>query len=399
MNLRHLLRAGLIGLFALATSLPALGQGAGVGLTTTPPTGSYFDLNTTSPTNVGITADALAAWIGSGGSQGDSVIGTGVNKVSIAGGATTVGPRLTVGGSSSDTNIGIILAGKGTGAAHMGGTTLANGSLRVPTVASAVNQIEISGAIATTGIGQITIGGSAADTNAAIALFGKGTGNVLIGGVTTTLAGLQVAQTASAVNDLLITNGATGTPVALSASTAGADTNIGITITGKGTGAILLGGATTTLAGVQVAQTASRVNGLLVTPGATGTDVALSSATAGADANANLQLTSNGTGQVNVGNTTTCSGTTTATCSAQRFIVSITGLTTAAGASAAAMTVTNTKVAATDIVHCQTNIYAGTGIPLATIITPGAGTVAITILNVATSGSLNATVPVACVVL
>lgn len=209
---------------------------------------------------------------------GNALIGAGVNQVSLAGGATTVGPVITVGGTGSDTNIGILMAGKGTGAAHLGGTTLSNASLRVPTIASSVNQVQISGAV-TGSPGLVTIGGTASDTNADLNLSGKGVGLATLG------------------------------PAAI-----------------------------------------------------------------------------------------TCSGTTTATCTGQSFIVSITGLTTAAGGTeSAAMTVTNTFVsAATRRVVCSVNIYAGTGNPIATRVTPGVGTVSLTITNVAASGSLNATVPVAC---
>lgn len=330
---------------------------------------------------------------------GNLLIGTGVNEVSIAGGATGVDPVITVGGASADTNIGLLIAGKGTGPLHLGGTDKTNGSVRIPTVASAVNSVDLEGA-ATLGIPFVTVAGLSSDTNASLAVYGKGTGNVLIGGGTTTLAGLQVAPTTSAVNGLLVTPGATGTRAAISAATAGADTNIGISIAGKGTGTVLIGGSTTTLAGLQVAQTASAVNDLLVTNGATGTSAAISANSAGADTNAGITLTVKGSGKVALGGTTTCSGTTTATCQGQRFIVSITGLTTAAaGTESAAMTVTNASVlAATDIVHCQVNIYAGTGNPIATRVTPGTGSVSLTVTNVAGSGSLNATVPVACVV-
>lgn len=328
-----LARLGLAALLALFP-LAALGQGAGVGLTSTPPAGSVVLLETTSPTNVGITVENFASWVGSGGSQGNSVIGTGVNKVSIVGAATTVAPLITTGGSSSDANIGIIIAGKGTGLVHLGGTAIANGSVRIPTVASAVNAVTLSGAV-TTAEPAITVGGSTSDANIGISISGKGTGNACLGGTTCANSSLTAVTTASAVTHVTATGGTTGVAPSLAA----------------------LG-----------------------------------------ETNLDLQLSPAGTGQVNLGNTTTCTGTTTATCNAQRFIVSITGLTTAAGASATAMVVTNNKVAATDIVHCQTNIYAGTGIPLATIITPGSGSVSITVLNVATSGSLNATVPIACVV-
>lgn len=272
-KLRLLLLSALLGL------APGLALAQGIGLVTTPPAGSIVDLNTTSPTNVGIAIENLASWVGSGGSMGDSLIGTGVNQVSIAGGATTVGPRITVGGASSDTNIGIMIAGKGTGAVHLGGTALNNGSLRVPTVASSVNQVQISGAV-TGSAPIITVGGTAAD------------------------------------------------------------------------------------------------------------------------ANASLSITGTGTGRVTLGATTTCSGTTTATCQGQRFVASVTGLTTAAaGVSSAAMTVTNAVVlASTTQVLCQVNGYAGTGTPVATTVTPGTGTVSFTITNVANSGALNATVPVSCLV-
>lgn len=95
----------------------------------------------------------------------------------------------------------------------------------------------------------------------------------------------------------------------------------------------------------------------------------------------------------------TASGTTTSTCSGLRCTVSITGLTTAAaGTSSAAMTVTNPSVAANSQVICAVNGYAGTGVPIATTIIPGAGNYSFTVTNVAASGALNATVPVACAI-
>ena len=268
-----------------------------------------------------------------------NLVGSGVNKVSLSGAATTVGPVITVGGTSSDTNIGIVLAGKGTGAVHLGGSTVLNASVRVPTVASTVNQVEIGGAI-TTGIPYITVGGTSSDTNDAIAIYGKGTGTVLVGDSTTTLAGLQVAKTASAVNGILVTPGATGTGVTLSAATAGADTNAPINITPKGSSNVRIGGAIAT-----------------------------------------------------------CTGTTTATCQGQRFVVSVTGLTTAASTLSAAMTVTDANVVSSSaIVMCQTQGYGGTGVPVVVNVTPGTGSVAFNIQNVSTGAALNATVPVACFV-
>lgn len=255
-----------------------------------------------------------------------------VNLFSFTTGATLVEPILTTGGAASDTNIGFVLSGKGSGAACFGGTTCASSSLTAVTTASAVAHATVTGGA--TGVAPIVA--AAGETNLGLALNGAGTGRVLLGGTTTTNAALQVAHGTANVTNVLLTGGNTG------------------------------------------------VSPIIAAAGETNLD---------------LTLTPAGTGQVNVGTATTCTGTTTATCSAQRFIVSITGLTTAAGAEAAAMVVTNTKIAATDVVLCNVNIYAGTGNPIATRVTPGVGTVDITVLNVATSGSLNATVPVACVVL
>lgn len=96
----------------------------------------------------------------------------------------------------------------------------------------------------------------------------------------------------------------------------------------------------------------------------------------------------------------TASGTTTSTATGTRLTVSVTGLSTAAGgATSAAMTVTDTAVVGTSsIILCNVNGYSGTGVPVATTIIPAAGSFSFTITNVASSGALNATVPVSCLV-
>lgn len=326
-----------------------------------------------------------------------------VNALQVAAGATGVAPLLNVGasaGQTADTNIGIVFSGTGTGSACLGGSTCANASLSAVNTASAVNQVVVTGNAAGTRPSLIA-GGSGADTNVGITLAGKGTGTVLIGGTTTTLAGLQVAQTASAVNDIIVTNGATASVPTIASGGAGADANIGLQINASGTGTVRIGGTTTT-AGLQIAQTAAAVNDVVVTNAATGTVPSITLGGAGADANRDLNVAAAGTGVVTLGAArATCSGTTTATCTGQRFTASVTGLTTAAGGtSATAMTVTNTNVvAATSLVVCNVNGYSGTGQPIATNVTPGTGTVSFQVTNIAASGSLNATVPVACVVL
>ncbi len=284
------------------------------------------------------------------GANGAGTVGSGlvinntssaINALSITPGATTVAPILSVGdslGAVSDTNIGIVLTGKGSGRACLAGSTCANSTLSAVT-------------------------------------------------------------TASAVNGFILTSGATGTAPSLVTGGTSVDTNVGMFIAGAGTGPVYIGGTSTTLAGLQVAQTASRVNAIAITPSATGTAPAISIGGAGADANRNLSVAAAGTGIVALGQTVaTCSGTTTSACAGQRFISSITGLTTAAGAESAAMTVTNASVvASTSTVLCNVNIYAGTGVPIVARITPGTGTVSFVITNVGSAG-LNATVPVHCLV-
>lgn len=264
-------------------------------------------------------------------------------------------------------------------------------------VASNVTGLNVQGQVTTAGVFVTALG----STNEPVFLGGKGTGPVYIGGTTTTLAGLQVAQTASRVNDLLITPGATGAIPILASGGAGADANIGFAVNASGTGSVYVGGSTAAAAAVSVAHGTANVNQIILTGTNTGTAPTITVGGSGADANRDMNVAAAGTGIITLGQArATCTGTTTATCQGQRFIVSITGLTTAAaGVESAAMTVTNASVvSAASIVICNVNIYAGTGDPIATRVTPGTGTVSVTVTNVAGSGSLNATVPVACVV-
>lgn len=94
----------------------------------------------------------------------------------------------------------------------------------------------------------------------------------------------------------------------------------------------------------------------------------------------------------------TASGTTTATAAGLRTQVSITGLTTAAGVTATAMTVTNTSVVAASQVFCSANGYAGTGNPVVVNVVPGVGSFTMQVQNTHASAALNATVPISCIV-
>src|SRR5882672_3322526 len=118
-------RAGYSTLIAAGIVLGAiaLGTAANINLSTGAhfvPTGPAL----TKGSDLNILVDKINT-LNNGTITGDPVlIGNAVNKTSITSGATTVGPRITVGGASADANIGLILAGKGTGAVHLGGTLI-----------------------------------------------------------------------------------------------------------------------------------------------------------------------------------------------------------------------------------------------------------------------------------
>lgn len=96
--------------------------------------------------------------------------------------------------------------------------------------------------------------------------------------------------------------------------------------------------------------------------------------------------------------TVACTGTTTSTCQGTRLNVSVTGLTTAAGVTAAAMTVTDASVTAASQIMCQPNLYAGAGNPVDVNIIPAAGSFTFQVQNTHASAALNATVVNVCFV-
>ncbi len=96
--------------------------------------------------------------------------------------------------------------------------------------------------------------------------------------------------------------------------------------------------------------------------------------------------------------TVACTGTTTATCQGLRLNISTTGLTTAAGVTAATVTVTDTLVTAVSQIFCQPVGYAGTGNPIDVNVVPAAGSFTFNVQNTHASAALNATVVSTCFV-
>lgn len=116
-----------------------------------------------------------------------------------------------------------------------------------------------------------------------------------------------LSSTASAVNEITINNAATGTGPTV--KTTGGDTNAPITISGKGTGAVILGQATSTDVRLiadqpitdssgneylKFAKTASAVNEITIQNGATGNGATI--AATGGDTNINFDMAAKGTG-------------------------------------------------------------------------------------------------------
>jgi hypothetical protein len=205
------------------------------------------------------------------------------------------------------------------------------------------------------------------------------------------------------VNEVVVSGAATGSAPSIAVGGGSVDTNAGLSIAGNGTGAILVGGNTTTLAGLQVAAPASRVNDVVVTPGATGTAATITGASAGADANANLGVSGNGTGLVLLGQAIcTISGASPQTCNGQRGIVT-TGTLATAAATDATFTINNSSVTTSSLVQCTDQGYSGTlvtnGYPVIMTCVPGSGSIAVHITNTHASNALNGTVKIGFAVL
>lgn len=139
------------------------------------------------------------------------------------------GPRTRITAAGSATNIGLDLAGKGTGTVAV--RVRDTNAFIVDAAANAANYVQVTGAIA----GQPPqISAAGTDANIGLQLHGKGTGTLALfsNGANAMLA----TNPASAVNNVQISGSATGTAVDISAQ--GTDANIGINLTPKGTGRV-----------------------------------------------------------------------------------------------------------------------------------------------------------------
>jgi len=146
-----------------------------------------------------------------------------VNEVTVTNSVTGAAPTIVA--SGDDTNVGLTLKGKGSGI-----ITLQDGGglelLKTARVASAVNELTVSNAA--TGNKPIIAATGEADNG--IEFHNDQAEQLLI-----------LACTPTAVNEVTITNAATGNGPSVAAT---GETNVPITLAGKGTGQVLLGQAT-----------------------------------------------------------------------------------------------------------------------------------------------------------
>lgn len=139
-----------------------------------------------------------------------ATVGTGVNYFLMTPAATGGNVALTATGS--DTDVGLILGSKGAGVVSLGGTTVANGSLHAVTVASSVDYLSVSGT--TTGNHVVLVAAAGTDTNVSLSIQGKGAGPTLLGVNTTSnvIVGTNAALANSATAGLLLIPTTSGTP-------------------------------------------------------------------------------------------------------------------------------------------------------------------------------------------
>ncbi len=258
--------------------------------------------------------------------------GTAVNRIHLQGQATGFLPVIASRGS--DTNLGMSYSTQGTGAHdfYTAGTSFTQ-QLKVAHTPSAVNYLQVTGSGTASGIGPV-VSSQGSDTNINLTFQSKGTGylNVLnnrtnyfqfYGGNTgqsptmyvwgsdanvdlslttkgtgnvnlNTGNGLQFRAESSAATatDYVLVGGSNfGRPFIRSASASG---NIDLAVSSQGTGAVKLYTNFVGQEQVRVSHTASAVNYLQATGGATGSGVTLSAQ--GSDTNIDINLVPKGTG-------------------------------------------------------------------------------------------------------
>ncbi len=216
---------------------------------------------------------------------------SGVNYFTLNGSITNLSPSIV--STGTDTNIGLNLTTKGTGALSV--NTGGGEQVRILDTASTDSYIQLRGGSSATGGVYVTAAGTARNL-----YISSGVGNPIrfFTGGEGTIEQMRVAHTASAVNYVQVTGSATTAVPVISSQ--GSDTNISLFIASKGTGTIRLSTNSTANTQVRVTNTPSAVNFIDLTGGATGSPVTISASAGSLDTNIDMNLTTKGTGAVNL---------------------------------------------------------------------------------------------------
>ena len=211
--------------------------------------GNILRIGTASTTAISIASNQVISLGAAPGSESLRVtpVASAVNYIQTLGAVTTGAPILSAQGS--DTDIGLLLTGKGAGAVYIGANTIATASIMVLPVASSVNYWQVQGAST---LNNNVIYATGADTNVYANYWTKGGGAHDFKTNNGNAIQVRIASTASTVNYLQLTGAATGGSPVLSVQ--GSDTDIGITLTPKGAGAV------TTAASVGIGTTTPNTN-------------------------------------------------------------------------------------------------------------------------------------------
>jgi len=249
------------------------------------PRTGYFGTSVITPV-VGTGAASNLLLTTSGGTQVTVAhIASAVNSISLQGAAAGNDPILQSIGS--DTDIGLIFSSKGADPLRFLTGSATVEQARIVHVAAAVNRLEVGGAA--TGSGPL-ISAVGSDTNIPLNVATKGTGafNLFGAGVQQ----FQVLSTTAATNYIQTAGVATGGRPALQA--VGTDTNVGLNLSSQGTGSVQIMTGLGARIGLEVLDTASAVNWLRATGAATGS-VPMISVT-GSDASVALNFGTKNTG-------------------------------------------------------------------------------------------------------
>ena len=221
-------------------------------------------------------------------------VASAVNYLNVVGSAT--GSGLGFSAQGTDTNINLVASSKGSGGIGVYSNNFANLQFNVAHTASAVNYLQVTGSSSTFP----TLSSAGSDTNVNMLITTKGTGAIFL--QTNFVTQFRVASTASAVNYLQATGGATGGSVTFGAQ--GSDTNVSVYYYTKAAGTHGFYNGNNALQFL-INPTASAVNFLQVAGGAAGGEVQLSGQ--GSDTNVNVAIYPKGAGFVKFGTHTASS--------------------------------------------------------------------------------------------